>query len=162
MWVHGSGGSSCRAAPVHRSEVGSLVQSQPGHVGLNKEPIIKDFVFFHSLPEMEVLQFLRDEEAQPPTAAAAAAAEVPESLVEREDKCRKKMATDPPYSQSGWRRGGAGLNSMESSIKVVFSRRCRSALQAPLGRPALLGRHPRRKLRLPEVSKRRQRLQARR
>ncbi|XP_075900416.1 calcitonin gene-related peptide type 1 receptor [Nelusetta ayraudi] len=67
MWVH-SGGSSCRAAPVHR-------------------------------PEMEVLQFLRDEEVEPPTTAVAR--ELPESVLEKEEKCRKKMASDPPYSQSG-------------------------------------------------------------
>lgn len=48
---------------------------------------------------MEVLQFLRDEEAVQPTMTTVS--EAPESLREREEKCRKKMASDPPYSQSG-------------------------------------------------------------
>lgn len=46
-----------------------------------------------------MLQFLRDEEAEQPTAAMVA--ESPESILVREEKCRKKMASDPPYSQSG-------------------------------------------------------------
>lgn len=51
-----------------------------------------------------MLQFLRDEEAEPPTTVVVA--KVPESLLEKEEKCRKKMVSDPPYSQSGWSNKG--------------------------------------------------------